>query len=70
MLTFASQGFAVNVQTTEEFKQATTTSGTLVKRTADHVVLSQKGKVVSIPRGIVLEVRLPPALREPGDPGY
>lgn len=64
------QGFTVIVQTTEEFrKQGTTTTGTLVKRTAEEVVLSQKGKRVSIPRIIVSEVRLPPSLTEPGDMG-
>lgn len=61
------QGFTVDVHTSEEFKQTNTTSGTLVKRTADDVVLSQKGKRVSIPRSIIREVRLPPSLKEPGD---
>ena len=53
------KGFTVSVTTTEIFKKKTVFEGTLVERTDDYVSISQKGRLIKVPRTIIAEVRLP-----------
>ena len=53
------KGFTVSVTTTEIFKKKTAFEGTLVERTEDYVSISQKGRLIKVPRTIIAEVRLP-----------
>ena len=53
------QGFDVEVQLCTEFKNNLQFKGTLIKRTPDLLVLSQKGKPVNIPRNLVTHVKFP-----------
>jgi ribosome maturation factor RimP len=52
------RGFVVEVQLLEPFKAKSTWQGNLVERTDDHLLISQKGRSISIPRPLVKEVRL------------
>jgi ribosome maturation factor RimP len=54
----AFKGFPVMVHTVEPFKDSSAFQGTLKERTEDHVKISVKGRVVSIPRDLVSEVCL------------
>lgn len=47
------------VHTSVPFKKKAVVAGSLMHRTADSVVLSQKGRLVNIPRSIVKSVRFP-----------
>ncbi|KAJ1420073.1 hypothetical protein B484DRAFT_453204 [Ochromonadaceae sp. CCMP2298] len=60
------KGFNVIV-TTDLFRKKSRFEGTLLRRDELTVVLSQKGRVLAIPRGVVREVRLPDALYEEND---
>ena len=55
------------VVTKEECNGKTSFEGNLLGRTADTVDLSMKGRKISIPRELVLEVRLPKAKIEISD---
>ncbi len=57
----------VTVTTSEPFKNKTTFTGTVVRRTDAHVVLSAKGRIVQLPRELVAEVKLPAPQFEPDD---
>lgn len=61
------KGFTVSVTTTEVFKKKTTFEGTLVERTDDCVSISQKGRMIRIPRAIIAEARLPRSKYESTD---
>ena len=53
------KGFTVSVSTTEIFKKKTAFEGTLVERTEEYVSISQKGRLIKVPRNVIAEVRLP-----------
>lgn len=53
------KGFNVAVTTTETYKKKTVFEGTLVERTDENVCISLKGRIVKVPRDLVLDVRLP-----------
>ena len=53
------KGFNVAVTTTEIYKKKTVFEGTLVERTDENVCISLKGRIVKVPRDLVLDVRLP-----------
>jgi len=61
------KGFAVEVKASEPYKNKTEWRGSLSRRTPDAVVLSQKGRVVKIPRSIIQSVALVTATDEDGD---
>jgi ribosome maturation factor RimP len=61
------KGFLVTVTTTEEYKKKTKFEGTLVERLEDVVSISQKGRIVKIPRELIDQVRLPKPKYEPTD---
>jgi ribosome maturation factor RimP len=54
----AFKGFPVTVRTITPFKENSVFHGTLKERTQDHVKISVKGKVVSIPRDLIADVCL------------
>jgi ribosome maturation factor RimP len=60
----AFKGFPVIVHTVEPFKGSSAFQGTLKERTQDHVKVSMKGRVVSIPRDLVSDVCLVSASAE------
>jgi len=62
------KGFEVRVRLSEEFKKKTDYDGTLQGRDEDSVLINLKGRIVKLPRGLVIDVRLPSALTEAGDP--
>jgi ribosome maturation factor RimP len=64
-LTF--KGFPVSVTTKEVFKKRTLFEGTLLERTEETVNISQKGRIIKIPRNLVVSVCLPKAKFEPND---
>lgn len=53
------KGFNVAVTTTEIYKKKTVFEGTLVERTDENVCISLKGRIVKVPRDLILDVRLP-----------
>ena len=53
------KGFNVAVTTTETYKKKTVFEGTLVERTDENVCISLKGRIVKVPRDLILDVRLP-----------
>jgi len=61
-----SQGFDVNVQTSEEHHKQTNLFGKLLERTKEHLFIMQKGRKLKIPRNIVIEVKMPPSRFEDG----
>jgi ribosome maturation factor RimP len=63
------KGFEVTATLTEPFKGKIDWTGTLVGRDAEAVTLNLKGRLRSLPRVLVAEVRLPSAKREKGDTG-
>lgn len=65
-LFFVLKGFDVNVHTSEVHHKQTNLSGKLIERTKDHLFIMQKGRKLKIPRGIVVEVKMPPSLYEDG----
>ncbi|MGC9502205.1 ribosome maturation factor RimP [Baaleninema sp.] len=54
----AFKGFSVTVTTTEPYKGHTQWNGQLVRRDDTSVQLSCKGRIVSVPRESIVEVRL------------
>jgi ribosome maturation factor RimP len=54
----AFKGFPVTVRTVTPFKDNSLFQGTLKERTQDHVKISVKGKVISIPRDVIGDVCL------------
>ncbi len=61
LLRLLTQGFDVNVQTSEEHHKQTILSGKLLERTKEHLLIMQKGRKLKIPRNIVIEVKMPPS---------
>jgi ribosome maturation factor RimP len=61
------KGFTVSVTTTEIYRKKTTFEGTLVERNDETVAISQKGRMIRIPREIIAEVRLPRSKYESTD---
>jgi ribosome maturation factor RimP len=59
------KGFAVTVTTSKLFKIKTVFEGTLHERTDEDVRINVKGRILSIPRDIVVEVRLAAPKEEP-----
>ena len=61
------KGFPVTVTTTEEHKKKKSFEGSLIERTDKHVVVSQKGRIVKVPREIIDKVSLPKPKFEQND---
>ena len=61
------KGFPVTVTTSEPYKKKSEWEGTLVGRDDEFLSLNLKGRPITIPIGLVLEVALPTAKREGGD---
>jgi ribosome maturation factor RimP len=59
------KGFEVTVTTSEMFKQKSIFGGTLHERTDKLLSINIKGRILAIPRDIVLAVRLATAKEEP-----
>ncbi|CAM9229663.1 unnamed protein product [Discosporangium mesarthrocarpum] len=63
----AFKGFDIIVTTGGPFPNKRKVEGKLLERTFDELIITQSGRKVSIPLALVDEVRLPQAVREPGD---
>jgi len=61
------KGFNVIINTNTIYRKKNQFEGTLVKRTDDEVILSLKGRAVSIPRDIIDTVQLPESTYEDND---
>lgn len=60
----AFKGFPINVRTTEVYKKKELFVGTLKDRDDEKLLLNIKGRILSIPRDIIAEVRLDTAKEE------
>jgi ribosome maturation factor RimP len=61
------KGFPVTVTTSEEYKKKINFDGNVIGRDDTHVILSLKGRLIKIPRGIVASVKLPKSQHESTD---
>ncbi len=59
--------FPVTIETIEEYKKKTKFEGTLVERTEKHVSVSQKGRIIKVPREFIKVVSLIQSKYEPDD---
>ena len=59
--------FPITIETLEEYKKKTKFEGTLIERTDKHVSVSQKGRIIKVPREFIKVVSLIKSKYEPHD---